>query len=123
MLIKLLLLLTDTEQVDSVQVDGVDPNFELDAPAPAPTPVIEERAPVLATQTQPVTELRVMSQPTTVPDITRVQNYVFEDDPGSGTYIYMVENGINTSPIVSLPHHLHRARSEGSRVYVVDCAI
>lgn len=71
----------------------------------APTPVIEGRSPppaaVVTTQTTPVTELRVMSQPTTVPDITKLQNYVYDQNPGSGIYMYMAESGINTTPTVS----------------------
>ena len=88
--------------MDFVEVDGIDSNIELDTTALDPTHVVERRAPPFSTQSQPVIELRVMSQPTTVPDISRMKNYVYNEKAAAGTYLYMVESGINTSPIVSL---------------------
>lgn len=63
---------------------------------------LQPRAPVWTTQVEPVTELRIISQPTNVPDIRRFKNYVYDAKAGEGTYIYMVEDGINTEPDVSL---------------------
>jgi len=61
---------------------------------------LQPRAPVWTTQTTPVTELRVVSQPTTVPNIDRMKNYVYDAKAGEGTYIYMVDDGINPAPDV-----------------------
>ena len=100
--------------MDFVEVDG-DDDIELLAPMPtsAPTATIAKRDGVFTTQTTPVTELRVISQPTTVPDVGSVQNYVYDDKAGSGIYMYMVEDGINTAADVRRVHpSWHCARLE-----------
>ena len=82
-------------QVDTVQVNGpVDVDF--DAPES-----LEKRATTLSTQITPVTELRVISQPTDVPNVASVQNYVFDEKAGAGITIYVLESGVNTASEVS----------------------
>ena len=85
-------------QVNHVEVNGdVDADFD----PPEEEPALAKRATTLSTQTTPVTELRLISQPTDVPDIAQLQNYVFDQTAGAGITIYIVESGINTLSEVS----------------------
>ena len=88
----------------------MDPDAELLAAIPSPettpTATLDKRAQAYSSQTPSagssvVTELRVISQPSTVPSIDNLPNYVYPEEAGTGTYIYMVEDGINTAPPVS----------------------
>lgn len=83
-------------------VDGDDPDQEDDAPILAPTPVLEKRAATLATQTAALSELRILSQPTTVPDLSKLPNFVYYEDPGKDITIYLIDSGVNTAPFVGL---------------------
>jgi len=95
---------TNTWQVDSVEVDGLDPDISYERVA-APSSRVVERDPAFTTQSQAVTELRMMSQPTTVPKLSSLPNYVFDRQAGSDVYIYIFDDGINTTPIVSRLNH------------------
>ncbi|KAK4979605.1 hypothetical protein LTR28_003706 [Elasticomyces elasticus] len=75
--------------------DGADeidkyPDGELDR-----LPRVAPRAPEFTSQNKAVAELVVLSQPKTVPDYTKLQNYVYNVNAGQGTYIYIVEEGID----------------------------
>ena len=90
-------------------MDGEDPEQDDDTITSSATPTgYYKRARALATQVNAVSELRILSQPTTVPDITKLPNFVFEDDPGKDIYLYLIDSGVNTSPFVSV--HLSRLR-------------
>jgi len=78
---------------------AVGENFEPDSyPPPDPNRC---DATTLATQITAVSELRVISQPTDVPDLADVPNYVFDQTAGTGVTIYSIEDGINTASVVS----------------------
>ncbi|KAK9420104.1 putative Peptidase S8/S53 domain-containing protein [Seiridium unicorne] len=57
-------------------------------------PQIAERELHYETQLDAVQELRFVSQPTSVPDISKLKNYVYESHQGEGIYIYHVEQGV-----------------------------
>ncbi|RBR26811.1 uncharacterized protein FIESC28_00392 [Fusarium coffeatum] len=40
------------------------------------------------------TELVAISQPSTVPDLTQLKNYVYESHGGSGSFVYHIETGV-----------------------------
>ncbi|KAK9774038.1 putative Peptidase S8/S53 domain-containing protein [Seiridium cardinale] len=46
------------------------------------------------TQRDAVNELRFVSQPTSVPDLNRLENYVYESHQGDGIYVYHIEYGV-----------------------------
>nr|OQO30332.1 hypothetical protein B0A51_02420 [Rachicladosporium sp. CCFEE 5018] len=79
-------------------VDGIDPDLNDEGVIREPTKVME-RAPPFATQTQALSELRRLSQPKAVSDLEKVQNYVFDENAGAKTYVYLLDDGINTVPV------------------------
>lgn len=99
-------------QVDFVEVDGEDPDYVDDAAIPAASPVIGKRQSIqptatvlevpVATQTKPVYELRVMSQPENGGKLSSFQNYVYNQNPGQGITIYVIDSGVNPFPFVSV---------------------
>ena len=92
-----------------MQVDGIDPDITYEGVAKPPPHVVERAPPTYTSQTQAVTELRILSQPTTVSDLSKLPDYVFDDKAGSGVYIYLLDDGINTAPIVSKPKSHHNS--------------
>ena len=61
---------------------------------------IEKRDPTYTSQAAAASELRMMSQPTTVPSLKNLPNYWYDDKAGEGTFIYLLEDGINVAPDV-----------------------
>ncbi|KAB5576048.1 hypothetical protein GE09DRAFT_613775 [Coniochaeta sp. 2T2.1] len=49
----------------------------------------------LATQTNAVKELVAISQPSSVRNIQYLQNYVYDDRAGRGSWVYHLEAGVN----------------------------
>ncbi|KAK6437554.1 hypothetical protein LTR95_006255 [Oleoguttula sp. CCFEE 5521] len=90
--------ITNLAGVRVVQVDGIDPNLNDEGVIKHPTKVVE-RAPPFATQTQSLSELRRVSQPKIVTNRDKFRNYVFNGKAGAETYVYLVDDGINTLPI------------------------
>jgi len=81
----------------------VEVDEDLDVDLDPPSGSSKRAATTLATQTKPVSELRVISQPTDVPNVASLENYVFDEVAGDGITIYVVEDGVNTASSVSVP--------------------
>lgn len=76
----------------------LDPEDDIDDTPTSPSKA--RRA--FTTQTSPsASELRVISQPTDIPDLPRLPNFVFPEEAGTGVVIYHVEFGINIDNDVS----------------------
>ncbi|KAH6665597.1 hypothetical protein B0J14DRAFT_605448 [Halenospora varia] len=46
------------------------------------------------TQKDTVTELVEASQPSTIPDVKNLKNYVYESNEGTNSFIYHLEEGV-----------------------------
>jgi len=87
-------------QVDTVEVDGLDSDIVYERAISTPSRIVE-RSPTHTSQQAAVSELRILSQPSTVPSISKLRDYVYDDKAGEGIYIYMLDDGINTDADVS----------------------
>ncbi|KAL8913499.1 MAG: hypothetical protein Q9171_001687 [Xanthocarpia ochracea] len=80
-------------KVDDVALDKIGGKL---FDSPRPPNISLQATPTYSTQYSPAaTELRVISQPSGDPDLSKYSNYVFPSLAGRDTFIYHVEMGIN----------------------------